>query len=342
MTIKLAVLSIAKHTNKMLSELQDVAGNDLEVVLHIGGADAHYKAHGLARMVPKQGTKGELMEGRAYSGAARPLFFGDDFFRQRDVMIDHLHRMSDSFKYKSHPLRTMSDYQDYYHILADTIADELVQSGATHVLFFNIPHLAYDTILYQVARALGLQVIMVVQSLFPSRFFSMRNPDLYGLVPNSTKAAPYKIDPGTKPDLFYMKGIKQEKEEGGRVTPAALVELATFLILKRPTKALNPFYLWNTLSRMKKVYGSLPKWRDPYARFFHEDTFAYFDHIAGFEDQTVDLSGDFVYFPLQLQPEMTTSTLGGHFRDQAYAIERLSEILPQGVRILVKENPKQG
>ena len=62
----------------------------------------------------------------------------------------------------------------------------------------------------------------------------------------------------------------------------------------------------------------------------------------GFESQPYDLRQDFVYFPLQLQPEMTTSALGGRFRDQAYAIERLAAILPREVKIFVKENPKQG
>ena len=49
-----------------------------------------------------------------------------------------------------------------------------------------------------------------------------------------------------------------------------------------------------------------------------------------------------MYFALQLQPEMTTSALGGPFKDQALAIETLARLLPPGVRILVKENPKQG
>lgn len=342
MTIKLAVLSVAKHTNRMTQALKDHAGDKLEVVLHLGGENSHFKVSSIGRIKDKLGTEGHLMEDRAYSGAARPLILSRDFYRNRDLVTDHFYRMSDSYNTKSHPLKTLNDYHDYYQVIADTLADELVDRGVTHCLFFNVPHLAYDTMLYQVAKALDLQVVILVQSLFPNLVFSMNDFNDIGNFADNPDAQPYGIEKGSKPDLFYMKGIKQEHEDGGRVTAKAMMNLASFLIRKRPAKALNPVYLWKTISHMQKVYGSLPKWRDPYARFFHEDSLAYFDYLAGYEDQDVDLSGDFVYFPLQLQPEMTTSTLGDRFCDQAYAIERLSEILPAGVRLLVKENPKQG
>jgi hypothetical protein len=139
-----------------------------------------------------------------------------------------------------------------------------------------------------------------------------------------------------------MKGIAQQKVQGGRISAKAIGQLAAFLLLKRRWQALNPFYVASLLRRMQRIYGGLPAWRDPFARFFHADELPYFEHLLQFEDGPIDLDGPFVYFALQLQPEMTTSALGGPFKDQALAIEALARLLPPGVRILVKENPKQG
>lgn len=342
MTVKLLVVSTAKNTNRILARMQEIAGAGLEVVLHIGREDDDFKSTSISRMKLKTGTKGHIMDDRPYSGAARPLFQSPDYFRFRDVFSDHLNRRSERYHYRSHDLVSQQDFHDYYHVISDALADEIRASGATHCLFFNVPHLGYDTIMYQLAASMRLPITIVTQSLFPSRFFSMRDPADYGAFTGDPGAAPYAIEKGSKPDLFYMKGIGQEPEPGGRVSAQAMLQLATFLLMKRPRKALNPFYVWKTLSHMQRIYGAFPKWRDPFARFFHENELAYFDHLVTSEDQPVDMTGDYVYFPLQLQPEMTTSSLGGRFRDQAYAIERLSEILPDGVRILVKENPKQG
>jgi hypothetical protein len=342
MTIRLAVVSTAKNTNRILQEMQTFAGNDVEVVLHIGGASSDLKASSVTRLNTREGGQGHLFASQRWTGAAQSLIQDPTFLDNLEEFVDQLHRRSEINSYKSHPIRSMQDYVDYYHILADVVGQALLDRKVTHILFFNVPHLAYDVIMLQMAKVLGVQVTIVTQSIFPNQFFSMTDPsDLGGFVV-APKAAPYAMEKGSRPDLFYMKGIKQEREDGGRITGKAIVQLLTFLALKRPLKAFNPVYMWKLVRHMMQVYGGLPKWRDPFARFFHEDELAYFDTLVQFEDGNVDLSGDYVYFPLQLQPEMTTSALGGRFRDQAYAIERLAGMLPEGVRILVKENPKQG
>ena len=92
---------------------------------------------------------------------------------------------------------------------------------------------------------------------------------------------------------------------------------------------------------MRTIYGVFPKWRDPFARFFNMSDIAYFEHLSEFEQKPIDLTQKFIYFALQLQPEMTTSAIGQKYRDQVLAIEDLARILPPDIKIYVKENPKQ-
>ena len=54
-----------------------------------------------------------------------------------------------------------------------------------------------------------------------------------------------------------------------------------------------------------------------------------------------DLEKSFVYFPLQYQPELTTSPLGGIYVDQLLAIKTAAAALPNGWDIYVKEHPAQ-
>ncbi len=341
--IKLLCVSTAANTDAALQALVAQAAGQIDLVLHLGSAEADFKASAVSRMNLRRGQRGHLTEGTQFSGQAHGLFMQPGYDALVDDFIDHLHRRAEPYAHLPHKLSGFHDYWDYHHILADVLAQRIHESGATHMLFFNVPHLVHDTLVYQVGRALGLQTLVLTQSLFPDRFFSMPAIEAYGrLTPGQPSAAPWPINREETLQHFYMKGVAQQKAASGRITAKALGQLAAFLLLKRKWRALNPFYVAGLLRRMQAIYGGLPDWRDPFARFFHEDELAYFEHLLQFEDKTPDLERPFVYFALQLQPEMTTSALGGPFKDQALAIEALARMLPPEVRILVKENPKQG
>lgn len=341
--IRLCCVATAAPNAAVIDALKRIAAERIEHVVHLGGKDADYKANNFFRMRAVKGGRGDLMDSDHFTGSARTLEAGPGMVAAQIEAIDNLTRGSDRMAYKHHGIQDLQDYQHITHIAHDVMGRMLQQERITHVLFFDIPHMFYDTCLKHAADALGLDVLILRQSFFPRQFFSMRNSyDLGRLAPRpeDANAAPHPLPEGG-PDLFYMKGVKQEREAPGGLSLRGIGQMITHFLVNDPVKLLNPAYMTRLLRRMRRISGQFPKWRDPYFHFFHTDHLAYFEYIAEVENTEPDMDRPFVYFPLQWQPEMTTSSLGGRYRDQVLALERLAEILPEGHMIYVKENPKQ-
>ena len=342
-TVNLLSVSTAKNTTEILTELVKGSQNNIVLKLHLGDANSDFKASSLVRMSKKSGRAGHLFNiHKHYSGVDHQLMASESFKEDLEKLIDQLFRHSDAYRYKSHNLQNLQDYLDYYHILADAMANEIISHEINHILFFNIPHLAYDTIIYQLAISLKIEITIVTQSLFANKFFSLRRIENYGDIDREksfTAKIAHKIP---EIDLFYMKKIKQKKEKSGSINLKAFLSFTLFVLFKNPSLLFRPFYSLKILNQINKIYQRFPKWRDPFANFFHVNELAYFEHLAEFELNKLDLGKRFVYFPLPMQPEMTTSAIGGSYRDQLLALEHLSKILPKDVKIFVKENPKQG
>lgn len=326
-----------------MDRLVEMSNGEVEIALHFGDRDADFHAPCLQRMEVRDGKMGHLMKDHVVKGANFELLGSDEFRRMMETAVDQFHRTGPAYQYRSHDLNNLQDYLDYYHILTEAVAQQIADSGATHALFYNVPHLGYDTVLYQVAKAMGLKTIVLCQTIFPSLYFSVdKIEDLGDFEAAGSDAAPMEIEKGSKPHLFYMDDRWQKESTRGKLNRKAVGNFITYMLRKDPAKLLNPAYIVRTLKRMKAIYGALPDWRDPFAKFFHESELAYFEHLAQYENQDIDLSGKFIYVPLHNQPEMSTSALGGPWRDQVLMIEALARHLPDGWEILVKENPRQG
>ena len=192
----------------------------------------------------------------------------------------------------------------------------------THVFFSSPPHFGPDYVLYLAARRHGIETVICYQSLFPDRFFNVRTLEDFGrfdevqeVTGSEAGEQELRIERRFEKRLFYMQGLKIRYK-------LPMMELANDLRRIVVHSGNKPMTL----------AGALRRYRE--ARQF----------ARGYERAAVaspDLSASYVYFALQLQPEMTTSTLGGGYSDQLSALERLSAMIPDDWRIYAKENPKQ-
>lgn len=299
---------------------------------------------GLIRVKRKHGYIKDLIKEDQFLGTSyvpNPgLAVNDSAF----LAIDHLQRRTEQFTWRFHTLESAYDSKHYYHILFDLLQNFLAENRINLVLFFDLPHLFYDTLIYQIAKAKGIRTLVISSSLFPNRYFSLTKIKDVGIFPSArseNSAVAYPIDPDVNPDWGYMKGVKQFRGEFGNLRWRGVLRLLWSLVAIERKLLLNPKFVSKILRRMRIVAASLPKWRDPFHRHFHTSHLDFYERILLHEKLEVDFNRKFVYFPLQYQPEMTTSTLGGYYSDQLLAIEHLSSILPNDFWIYIKENPRQ-
>ena len=341
--IKLMVEGRGRLRKSILNEVLRLAQGEISLELHLGDKDADFHSACLSRMEVRLGKEGHLIRDHLSRGANIPLLSSPDFQKMLEIGIEQFHRNSSSYRYRSHNLTSIQDYLDYYHVLSEAYAQEIEARGITHVLFMNIPHLGPDMVLYQVAKALGLQTLVISQTFFADSFFSMRSIEDFGhRNPIAPKGTPLSIEKGSAPDLFYMSADWQKTGERGQLGLKQVLRCLEFVVRKKPAKLFDIPYVYQLIRRMANIYSALPKWRDPFGKFFHENELAFFEQQSLFEGKSVDWDAQFVYIPLHNQPEMSTQSLGGLFRDQLLVIEAVARALPEGWKIYVKDNPRQG
>ena len=337
----LAIHPSRKNTKPLFNEIKKQLPKGSKLIL-AGNIYADIVMSGLIRVKRKRGLIKNLIMKDRFSGNSYIPSVGLTTNESAFIAIDHLQRRTEQFTWRYHTLVSTYDSKNYYHIVFDLLQNYLTKEQINVVLFFDFPHLFYDTLIYQIAKAKDIRTFIFFSSKFSNRFFSLAQIEDVGIIPLTRSAYDsYPIDPNENPEWEYMKGISQFWEESGKLHWRGVLRLLLTVVAVERKLLLNPKVVSNIFRRMRKVAGSLPKWRDPFRRHFHTSHLDYYERILLNENEKIDLDRKFVYFPLQLQPEMSTSTLGGNYSDQLLAIEHLSSILPADSWIYVKENPKQ-
>ena len=199
------------------------------------------------------------------------------------------------------------DMMDAFHIYIHFFINLLKTNDIHYVFFSTVPHHA-DYVLYLVAKALKIKTVVFFQSLEPGKAFMGTDINQLGSIDCDIKnIRPISIAQSKRRSYLYMRGSLKYRP-CIKVISALLFRRDMGLTIHRLMNLRRE--MWFKRDYKKMVSDNLP-------------------------------DGKFVYFPLHLQPELTTQSLGGIFVDQILAIECLRALLPDEWKIVVKENPKQ-
>lgn len=219
------------------------------------------------------------------------------------------------------------DSRDEFILLLKYTHSLLLKEKVDAVIFSNIPHEGVDYVVYIMAQKLGLRTVIAYQSIFINRFFLIQKIEDFGEF-NTTafnSGKPIKVSEYKSQGLTYMSGsvgfspkttvyINKVQQYFSRISKFKGL-FSKYLLKHRLLKSLE---FIDTIR-----YGKAEK------KYFCNDLL------------NINNNDKFIYFPLHLQPELTTAAIGAEYDDQLLALEHLSSIIPEGVKIIVKENPKQ-
>lgn len=180
------------------------------------------------------------------------------------------------------------------------------------VLFHNFPHESFDYVIYLLARYFGIRTIVLHQCfLMSDRFWISEEIEKFGDFSASPPISPKTMSGYTLPEQWYYMNDVSDK------WVYTLRDLV-MEVIRRP-------------------------WRLPVAALRYHYNRDY-RRLRSTTVTDFDESQRYIYLPLHMQPELTTSTMGGpdgRYGDQVQIVEQLSMMTPPGVKIYLKENPKQ-
>ena len=217
--------------------------------------------------------------------------------------------------------------RDYFSYFFHSFFRVIKKNNVELAIFFFLPHEGPDFIMYQIAKSLGIKTILMHQSIFPNKYFTIKKCEDLGDIDiqNDTqdKSSFENIDEIknlysefiNKKKIFIKKNLKKNKK----------INIYFFknLILKSLIK-LKIIHRENQEYLQKKYEKNLLKIEKKY------------DEIKSFQS-----GRKIIFFPLHFQPELTTSLLGGKYEDQILVLEKLNSFAKDNWIVIAKENQMQ-
>ena len=235
-------------------------------------------------------------------------------------------RCTQRWPWSAELIHNWNDYDHLFQLACDHAYGWIKKHEIDCMVFSNIPHQGIAIAHYFIAKELGLKTLVFLQSSLPSKSFLVEDWEDIGTFETSIPGPQFDMDisPPTKAP-FYMSNVKSDNK---RIIRNLAHRLRAPIII-----GLN-LLEFNKEKRRKTFQRNINRWKTSIENArYHKQAKKFFSDTPKNES--------YVYFPLHLQPEMTTDVLGGQYADQLLALEKLRKIVPDEVALYIKENPKQ-
>lgn len=199
------------------------------------------------------------------------------------------------------------------------------------IVFAIVPHTVYNYVLFELAAMRGIPTICFEETwvggrLLLHRDFWKGSDDLRAAVARLSAQGVSSADLGEDMRRYW----DAQRNPGVAKTPWYMIEQ------KQLSHGIG---LWIHRARIavSSPVRVLPRLASLVSRSFAANLKTEYGRVARVPDAGVP----YVYFPLNFQPERTTSPQGDMYHDQILAVETLAAALPEGWEIHVKEHPSQ-
>lgn len=294
-------------------------GLNVAAVLHIPGRREENALPGIEHYAHLEAARCQVVVGQRkdFPADLRARLYRDS------IQMFRRHNSRSTYA-RGQTLRSWVNLDNLFQIGANFYFDLIKRQQITDAVFSNFPHEGSYIILYHLCRLLGIPTVVITQAPFPARIWITRTIEDFGTF-DSVAGAGVPLELPAEPTVpFYMRRtrpLQRGLETAGRVAREALKLAAKTVTLKivvdRDARDRN----LNRLVQAMDEFGT--------------------GHPSRADEVEPDLDLPFIYFPLHLQPEMTTDTWGFEYADQLLALEELAAAVGDDVLIYVKENPKQ-
>ena len=282
----------------------------------------------------------ERLKGINYKGENADFFLSENYLRAKDRCLKMMDRLD------LYGTFNRLDREIIFNKLTIWILKRIEQSKPDALVFSETPHSHTYYLIYEVCLYLNLEIIKFNTWLpVPLLFIQDMKTDVRQIKGNfsSTFSEQFKED-----IINSVKFLANLKSKDSYELPAMKIQRfdsqwksMIIYFIQAGLLAVIKEYWFQTRMFFNSHYYPINPYkiglfgRSKNKRLRRKNLIKEFNKNS----ETIDLDSKYVYFALHFEPERTTNPDGGVFHDQAIAISKLRDLVPDNIDIFVKEHP---